>query len=190
MHLRRLERKDAPLMLEWMHDRDVIKDLNTDFASKTIDDCIAFIESSINDKENLHLSITDEADEYMGTVSLKHIEDQSAEFGIAIRTMAMGKGYSKKAMEEILNRGFGELGLKSVYWCVSPINQRAVRFYEKSGYQRVTPKVLKLSRGGTAKHRFGATIGIWLQAKKGGTASKRRCPCTIEWNVSSLLREV
>ena len=39
MHLRRLERKDAPLMLEWMHDRNVIKDLNTDFASKTIDDC-------------------------------------------------------------------------------------------------------------------------------------------------------
>ena len=36
MKLRKLELKDAPLMLEWMHDETVVEDLHTDFASKTI----------------------------------------------------------------------------------------------------------------------------------------------------------
>ena len=38
MHLRRLELKDAPLMLEWMHDTSVVGLLRTNFASKTIED--------------------------------------------------------------------------------------------------------------------------------------------------------
>ena len=33
MYLRTLELKDAPLMLAWMHDRSVTKDLRTNFMS-------------------------------------------------------------------------------------------------------------------------------------------------------------
>lgn len=29
-----------------------------------------------------------------------------------------------------------EKGIKTIYWCVSPQNQRAVKFYDKNGYQR------------------------------------------------------
>ena len=36
MRLRKLQLKDAPLMLEWMHDESVVHDLHTDFASKSI----------------------------------------------------------------------------------------------------------------------------------------------------------
>lgn len=99
MKLRKLEMKDAPLMLEWMHDKSVVKDLRTEFTNKTLSDCVDFIKRSLNDTNNVHLAIVDDADEYMGTVSLKNIEDYKAEFGITVRACAMGKGFSHYAMQ-------------------------------------------------------------------------------------------
>ncbi len=136
MKIRKLEIKDAKYMLEWMHDKDVVQDLRADFNSKTIDDCRKFIDVSSEDVDNLHLAITNDEDEYMGTVSLKNINSDSAEFGITIRRVAMGKGYSIFAMKEIFQIGFYELGLNMIYWCVSPSNIRACRFYDKNGFSR------------------------------------------------------
>lgn len=137
MKLRNLEKKDASLMLEWMHDETVVKNMQANFAAKTLQDCQAFIENSRSDKKNLHLAITDEEDNYMGTVSLKNITDDSAEFAITVRRSAMGKGYAKYGMSEIIRIGLREQNLARVYWCVSSENKRAVRFYDKNGYQRV-----------------------------------------------------
>lgn len=134
MKIRRLKLEDAPFMLEWMHDDNVVKDLQTDFRSKTIEDCIQFISDSLTDKNNLHWAITDEKDNYMGTVSLKNIFNNTAEFAITVRQAAMGAGYAKWAMEEILKKGFEEIKLKKIYWYVSPKNVRAIRFYDKNGY--------------------------------------------------------
>ena len=139
MYLRKLEPKDAPLMLEWMHDRSVVAHLGANFAEKTIDDCLRFISASQTDAQNLHLAVADDKDEYMGTVSLKHLDKErgTAEFAVTVRTAAMGKGYSRYGMEKILDKGIRELGLDAIYWCVSPVNCRAVRFYDKCGYLRV-----------------------------------------------------
>ena len=137
MKIRKLELKDAPLMLEWMHDESVVRDLKTNFTVKTLDDCVSFINGAQNDPLNTHFAIVDDADEYMGTVSLKHIESGVAEFGITIRKCAMGKGLSRYGMEKILDYGFTQLGLRQIYWCVAPENARAVRFYDKNGYQRL-----------------------------------------------------
>lgn len=139
MKLRKLELKDASLMLEWMHDESVVENLAANFAAKKIEDCEAFIKASLVDTENLNLAIADDNDEYMGTVSLKHIDRDygCAEFAIAIRTVAMGKGFSKYAMAEIIRIAHEEMGLKRVYWYVSEKNLRAVRFYDKNGYKRI-----------------------------------------------------
>ncbi len=138
MKLRKLEVKDAPLMLEWMHDASVTSGLKANFAAKTIDDCIAFIKSAEDTSKDMHLAIADDNDEYMGTVSLKHInqEKKSAEFAITVRTAAMGKGFSSYGMKKIIETGLNEVGLETVYWCVSEKNPRAVRFYDKNGYKR------------------------------------------------------
>ena len=134
MYLRKLELKDAPLMLAWMHDKSVTEKLQADFASKTIDDAESFIKMSWDNKTDLHLAIASDIDEYMGTVSLKHIENGSAEFAITVRAEAMGKGYSWFGMESIIEKAFNELDLESVYWCVSRDNPRAVRFYDKHNF--------------------------------------------------------
>jgi len=140
MYLRKLESKDAPFMLEWMHDESVVAKLAANFAAKTIDDCRNFIAASQEDEENLHLAVADEDDTYMGTVSLKHIDRTAgtAEFAITVRAAAMGKVFSHFGMDSILKMGIDELGLSAIYWCVSPKNTRAVRFYEKHGYTRIT----------------------------------------------------
>lgn len=105
MNLRELKPQDAPLMLEWMQDASVVQYMGTDFASKTLEDCETFIQSSQNDSEFLHRAIVDEEDIYMGTVSLKHIDPlkRCAEFAITIRKDAMGKGYSDFGMRETMS---------------------------------------------------------------------------------------
>lgn len=149
MYLRKLELKDASLMLSWMHDKNVTRDLCSDFASKTLQDAENFIKWSWVDKGNIHLAIASDEDEYMGTVSLKNIEDGSAEFAITVRAEAMGHGYSWFGMESIIEKAF-ELGLESVYWCVSRCNSRAVRFYDKHNFHEVVDipqKVLDRYKG-------------------------------------------
>lgn len=94
---------------------------------------------------DLHLAIVDETDTYMGTVSLKNITEGTAEFGIAIRASAMKKGFARFGMEEIVKIGFEIYGLTQIYWLVNPENLRALRFYDKNGYQRVKPgKILHI----------------------------------------------
>lgn len=150
MYLRKLELKDAPLMLAWMHDKSVTEKLQADFASKTMADAEAFIRASWDSSTDLHLAIASDADEYMGTVSLKHIEERSAEFAITVRAESMGKGYSWFGMESIIEKAFDELGLECVYWCVSRDNPRAVRFYDKHNFHEaldIPEKVLNRYEG-------------------------------------------
>lgn len=139
MKLRLLEQKDAPLMLEWMHDADCVENLQANFSEKTLADCQRFIQASQDTSETLNMAIVDDNDEYMGTVSLKHIDMQlkTAEFAIATRRCSMGKGFAAFGMKAIIEKGLHELGLDTVVWCVSPLNKRAVRFYDKNGWQRV-----------------------------------------------------
>lgn len=151
MKLRKLDQKDAQWMFEWMHDVSVVANMQADFAHKTIMDCKAFISLSQNTSKNMHLAIVDEMDEYMGTVSLKNIEKKQAEFAIAIRKKAMGKGYSKYGMKEIIRIGMEELGLQKIYWYVSPDNKRAIRFYEKNGYQRVNKEFVGCDYSGMSE---------------------------------------
>lgn len=136
MILRKLKRKDAPFMLEWMHDDTVICFLRGDFAGKTIDDCFRFITEARDETESIHLAIANDRDEYMGTVSLKHIRGNTAELGIALRVSAMGKGYASYGVREIMGYGWKNRGIANVYWCVDAGNERALRFYEKHGFCR------------------------------------------------------
>lgn len=145
MDIRILEEKDAPFMLEWMHDEDLTKDLKKDFASTTIEDAKGFIlYARENTSTDLHMAVVSDEDEYMGTVSLKHIHNGMAEFGIAVRRCATGKGYSIFGMRKILEYGLSKLGLNNIFWCVDPVNARAVRFYDKNGFERVSAETLNL----------------------------------------------
>lgn len=136
MKLRNLELKDAPFMVEWMQDESVIENFRDDFRKKTIADVEAFIMAAENKEYNIYFAIVSDEDEYMGMVSLKCIDKikKSAEFAIAVRNSAMGRGYSWYGMEEMIKKAFEEYDLESVYWCVPRKNERAIRFYDKHNF--------------------------------------------------------
>lgn len=147
MKLRKLEEKDARFMLEWMHDHVVVKYLQANYQEKTIEDCIAFVHNAQMFGKNIHLAIVDDSDEYMGTVSLKNIENQSAEFAIVVRKCASGKGYAKYALQEIMRIGFEIMKLKCIYWYAERENIKAINFYERNGYMSVLPEKMKVNSG-------------------------------------------
>ena len=155
MKLRPLNIKDAELMLEWMHDDNVVHYLSKDFSKLTIEDCKSFIEAAVlmnkkgaDNQESIHMAITDDNDEYLGTVSLKDIdrEDKSAEFGISIRVKAMGCGVASEAMCQIIKVGFEDYGLDKIFWYVNTENKRALRFYKKNGYIAIEETDSRISK--------------------------------------------
>ena len=134
MRLRKLQAKDAPLMLQWMHDGRVVRYLRGDFLNKTEDDCIEFIMGAQDETKSIHLARVDDHDEYVGTVSLKNIQKNAAELGIVVRACAMGRGYAAFGLRGVLEYGYSARGIEEVFWCVDPRNQRAMRFYDKLGF--------------------------------------------------------
>ncbi len=135
--LRELAVSDAPFMYEWMKDGELVQHLGRDYSTMTENDCVRFIHDSKNVIDHIHCAV-DVNGEYMGTVSLKNIDQdrKCAEFAIVLRRCAMGKGYALVAMKEMLWRGFSDLKLQHIYWYVSSANQRAIRFYDKNGFQQ------------------------------------------------------
>lgn len=96
---------------------------------------MGFIRNAAEDNQNLHLAVTNEFEEYLGTISLKCIdsENHTAEFAIVLRNRAMGTGAAIHGVNEILYIAFQVLHLHRVYLYVRSDNLRAVRFYEKIG---------------------------------------------------------
>ena len=131
--LRRLEEKDIPGMLEWMHDPDVNRWFRFDAAAMTQERAQKFISDSFTEI-NRHYAITDSSDEYLGTISLKNIRDGRAEYAISTRKCAHGSGAAIQATSEVLRIAFEELGLDSVYLNVLAENLRANAFYRKAGF--------------------------------------------------------
>ena len=90
------------------------------------------------DGENQNFAFVNDEDEYLGTISLKHIshDNDKAEYAVVARKCAQGTGAAKKATEELLEYAFTELALHKVYLSVLEENIRAQKFYEKCGFIR------------------------------------------------------
>ena len=137
IHLRRLETKDAPYMLEWMREPTIACFFRFDAETMTEDACAEFILSSLQDSHSAHYAIVDTTDEYLGTISLKDInfEKKSAEYAISLRKKAHGTGVAREATWEIWRIAFELLGLEEVFLNVLTENIRANAFYNNVGFQ-------------------------------------------------------
>ena len=132
--LRELREDDAERMLEWMHDDSVMRWLQFDGKSKTLEDARHFISNAFNDTANIHRAITTDDGVYRGTISLKNITDKDAELAVAMCRDSIGKGYGTLAIGEMLSIAFEDLWLDRVFLTVKKGNTRAMRAYEKNGF--------------------------------------------------------
>ena len=135
--LRRLEPADAVRMLEWMRDADITRYLQIGGSGTTEERVLGFIQGAADESESFHRAIADAAGEYLGTVSLKHIDREKgeAEYAISMHPSALGTGAAAEGSRQILRLAFEELGLRRVYLNVLEENRRAVKFYNKIGFR-------------------------------------------------------
>ena len=138
MRLRELKEKDVNGMLEWMHSKETKEIFEKDFNSLTKEQVLEFINKSSELNNELHYACVDNNDNYLGTISLKDIdnENKKAELAISFRKKAQGIGAASFAMNEILKKAFNELNLNKVYLNVLETNKRAIAFYEKTGFRK------------------------------------------------------
>ena len=136
IRLRRLEEKDIPGMLEWMHDPEITRWFRFNADAMNEEKAKAFILSSF-DETNRHYAVTDDTDEYLGTISLKEIDRKNshAMYAISMRACAGGTGAALEATKQLLEIAFDELGLERVYLNVLANNERAKKFYQKAGFR-------------------------------------------------------
>lgn len=137
--LRPLKQKDCRGMLEWMHDSrinylytDKIKNATAD----SVEEFIFEAEELMKCRHTCHYAIVNEADEYLGTISLKNISPvKGAEYAISMRSAYQGKGIASWATREILRIAFEELELHRVYLNVLSDNVHANKFYVRNGFR-------------------------------------------------------
>ena len=136
VRLRRLEEKDIPGMLEWMHDPECNRWFRFDAASMDEVKAKAFILSSFNETDR-HYAVTDDTDEYLGTISLEEIDRENghAMYAVSMRSALRGTGAALDATNRLLEIAFDELGLERVFLNVISANERAKKFYEKAGFR-------------------------------------------------------
>lgn len=138
MKIRKLEKKDAKLMLSWMKDKETTKYFDRDFSHLTIKDAENFIDNAISETHE-HYAITLDDDTYVGTISLKNLDKKikNSEYAIVVDSKYQGKGISEEATKWILNHAFNDLKLNLVYLCVHKDNLRAINFYKKTNFHEM-----------------------------------------------------
>lgn len=77
-------------------------------------------------------------DRFIGTTWLKEVNrlDGNAELAIYMDRDHIGSGWGTDAQHALLAFGFGTLGLERIWLTVHDDNARAIRSYEKVGFQR------------------------------------------------------
>lgn len=75
----------------------------------------------------------------IGDINFFHVEtrNRTASVGLSIwRPEDRGRGYGTDAMRALLRWGFAQMNLHRVELSVDPANERALRVYEKLGFER------------------------------------------------------
>ena len=110
--LRKLELKDAKNMYETMCDSNVNSYMNIDGSKSSIESCENYIKNAESNPKFKHFAIVDDNDEWVGTISLKNIDDvvKQAEYAIITSSKVHGKGYAFLATKELFE--FAQRGLK------------------------------------------------------------------------------
>ena len=137
--LRDLKLKDANRMHQMLNNQNINQFFSFSGKSFTLEEVERFINASYTNKNRIDYAIANEADFYMGTISLKNISyvSKKAEYAISLTADFIGKGIASKATDLIVKKAKDDLKLKEIYLNVKKENKRAIHFYEKYGFKKI-----------------------------------------------------
>ncbi len=138
VRLRAVEREDLPRYTAWLNDPDVVEYFGP-YRPWSLADEEAWYTGQRTDASVLNFAIeTLEEGHHVGGCGFCHIDhrNRSAECGIFIGEKALwGRGLGTDAMQALIDYGFRQLNLHRIYLRVFAENRRAIRLYERIGFQ-------------------------------------------------------
>jgi RimJ/RimL family protein N-acetyltransferase len=133
-----LDRESIPTYLSWFRDYDIQQWMKA-AVPVTVEAETAWYEETTASENAFSFEIrTLQDDHLIGNCSIFGIDhkNRSGELGIVIGEKAYwGKGWGSDAVQTLLRFAFGEINLNRVYLRVLAHNKRAIRAYEKCGFQ-------------------------------------------------------
>ncbi|NGP46228.1 GNAT family N-acetyltransferase [Bacillaceae bacterium SIJ1] len=139
VRLRKMTTDDTSLYHEWRNDLDVMQATNPSLDVYSYAETKAFVEGIVSGSSGKSYIIMErDNDQPIGVTALTQIDakNRSAECIIDIgKQNFWGKGYGAEAMQLLLDYAFLEMNLHRVSLRVFSFNERAIRLYEKLGFQ-------------------------------------------------------
>jgi RimJ/RimL family protein N-acetyltransferase len=135
--LRAIERQDLPIFVRWFNDPEVRQYLAM-YMPMSMAEEEKWFERQLEDQDGRVFAIETEDGAHIGNIGLHSIDwkNRRAYLGIVIGEKEYwGKGYGSDAIRTLLGFAFGEMNLHRVYLTVYAYNERAIRCYEKCGFQ-------------------------------------------------------
>jgi diamine N-acetyltransferase len=135
--IRPLERGDLDVMSTWATFDDPLYRL-FDWPRRAFLENGFWFAELMRDETRVYYAVENEDNVLIGRISLRQIRGrESARLGIGFGTDFCGQGYGTEALLTFLRYYFLDLGFRKMVLDVSAINQRAVRCYERCGFERV-----------------------------------------------------
>jgi diamine N-acetyltransferase len=139
VYLRPLERADAPTLVPWFNDPEVLRTVAR-YRPLNLQEEEAWLERAAGSEHDLGLGIVPRAtDQLVGVTGLHQMDfkNRHAAFGIIIGDKeSWGKGYGTEATGLLIQYAFDTLNLNRVWLHVYEFNERGIRAYEKVGFRR------------------------------------------------------
>jgi UDP-4-amino-4,6-dideoxy-N-acetyl-beta-L-altrosamine N-acetyltransferase len=161
VYLRALERSDAPVVLPWFNDPDILR-FTLRYRPMNVQAEERFIEQlSQSEHDVVLLVVRREDDQPIGVTSFYQLnfKNRNSLWGITIGDKTCwGRGYGTEATALMMRYGFETLNLHRVTLQVFADNPRAIHIYEKLGFKKEGVMRQENYRDG----RYGDTIVMGL----------------------------
>jgi RimJ/RimL family protein N-acetyltransferase len=135
--LRAIEREDIPTFVRWLNDPAVRYYLEMYLPMSKAEE-EQWFEAHLKDKNSHIFAIETEDGVPIGNIGLHSVDwrNRSAVLGIVIAEKEYwGQGYGTDAITALLGFAFREMNLHRVFLFTYDFNERAIRCYEKCGFQ-------------------------------------------------------
>lgn len=103
---------------------------------KSVEETRAYIADTLAIKGAHVWAITESGGEALGRIALFIEREGVGEIGVIMRPDATGRGLASKALELVVQHGFGPLGLHRIGADIDPDNTNSISLFLRAGFQR------------------------------------------------------